>query len=406
MSVVLMIVVGLLVFGSVIFVHELGHFMVAKRCGIKVNEFALGMGPTVFNFRKGETTYAIRLLPIGGFVSMEGENEESEDTRSFQKAKVWQRFRVVVAGAVMNLVLGFFASLVLVALGAGVKLPLAATIALVAMGVLALVAIVLAVVEKIKRRWAAIIAGVLVVAAFFTLVSFGGVGKLSSRTIAAFEPNASTEATGLRVGDTITKVNGRTCFIANDILYEFARTQNGTVDLTVRRDGKTVELKGVVFQTQEVPGENGEEPFKAMVIDFKVKGIEKNFFTLMAESFNTTVSFVRMVYLGLFDLVTGNVEINQLTGPVGIVSEIGKAISYGWQPVVQFLALISVNLGVVNMLPIPALDGSRALLLIIEGIRKKPLKEKYEIAFNAIGFVLLMLLMLFVSFNDIRRLFF
>lgn len=406
MSFVLMIVVAAFVFGAVIFVHELGHFAVAKWSGIKVNEFAMGMGPTIYKVKKGETTYALRLLPIGGFVSMEGEDEESQDERSYQQAKVWRRFLVIIAGAVMNIVLGFFACLLLVSLGAGLELPTAALIALIVMGVLAVAVIILAVLKKLGAKKAALITAGLALAAFFTLTSFGGRGMLASRTIAVFEEGASTEATGLQVGDTITKVNGRTAFIYSDLLYEFARTQNGTVNLTVKRDGQDVELKGVVFQTQEVADEDTGETYTTMTRDFKVKGIEKNFFTLTREAANTTISFARLVYLGLFDLITGNAAVNQLTGPVGIVSEIGKAVSYGWQSVAQILALISVNLGVVNMLPLPALDGSKALLLIVEGIRRKPLNPKYEIAINATGFVLLMLLMLLVSFNDIRRLFF
>lgn len=348
MNFVLMILAALLIFGAVIFVHELGHFVTAKRCGIRVNEFAIGMGPTVVSVTRGETTYALRLLPIGGFVSMEGEDDESEDDRGFTKASVPRRFLVIVAGAFMNIVLGFLACVLLVALG----------------------------------------------------------GNIATTTIYEFEQGASTKATGLREGDTILRVNGRRCFIANDIIYEFARTQNGTVNLTVRRDGEVTDLADVKFDTEEIVDEQTGDSITTMVIDFVVYGRQRTFFSVITEAFNTTLSYARLIYLSLFDLIAGRAAINQLAGPVGIVSEIGKAVSIGWRPVVQMLALISVNLGIVNMLPLPALDGGKALLLVVEGIRRKPLNRKLEIAINLVGFGLLMLLMVVVSFNDIRRIFF
>ena len=188
MSLFITILASILVFGSVIFIHELGHFVTAKLCGIKVNEFSLGMGPALLRFEKGDTTYALRLLPIGGFVSMEGEDEESDDEHSFSKAKVWKRFLVVAAGAVMNMILGFLVLVILVC------------------------------------RQSAI----------------------TSRTVSVFSENASTQASGLQVGDEILAVNGRRCFIADDVIYELVRTQNGTADLTVLRDGKKVLLEDVV----------------------------------------------------------------------------------------------------------------------------------------------------------------
>ena len=346
----LMLLVAILVFGAVIFVHELGHFAIAKWSGIKVNEFAIGMGPRLLKFQKGETVYALRLLPIGGFVSMEGEDEESFDERSYTSAPVRKRFMVIIAGAFMNLVLGFAAMLLLVACSEG--------------------------------------------------------DLLVSRTIATFYPEASTQDTGLAVGDTIVEVNGRYCFVIDDVFYEFARTQDATVDLTVLRDGEKIELQNVVFATEEYMDEQTGESHLLMVVDFKVLGVPKGFFSVMKESFLKTVSCVRLIYLSLLDLVTGNVAVNQLSGPVGIVNEIGKAASIGWRPVVNMLAMISVNLGVMNMLPLPALDGSKALLLIVEGIRRKPINHNLEIGISIAGFALLMCLMVFVSFNDIRKIFF
>ena len=340
MSLFITILASILVFGSVIFIHELGHFVTAKLCGIKVNEFSLGMGPALLRFEKGDTTYALRLLPIGGFVSMEGEDEESDDEHSFSKAKVWKRFLVVAAGAVMNMILGFLVLVILVC------------------------------------RQSAI----------------------TSRTVSVFSENASTQASGLQVGDEILAVNGRRCFIADDVIYELVRTQNGTADLTVLRDGKKVLLEDVVFTTQET------EEGTSLIIDFKVLPIEKTFFNVVKEAGLWTCSLSRKLFLSLIDLVTGRVAINNLSGPVGIVTVISEAASIGWEPILLILAVITINLGIFNLIPIPALDGGKLFLLLVEGIRRKALPEKYEIVINLAGFAALMLLMLFVTYNDIARL--
>lgn len=407
MTIFLTIIAAILVFGVVIFIHELGHFVVAKQCNIKVNEFAIGMGPQIFKFVRGETTYAIRLLPIGGFVSMEGEDEESDDSRGFQKAKLWKRVLVIIAGAFMNIILGFFICLCLVAFGSGISFSQAPIWVLVLFGLLAValvVVIVLAAIKKMRGKAAGLsIAGILVIT-FVLMISFCGKGKMLSRQVDSFVEGATTQQTGLQEGDEIIKVNGRSCFILNDISYEFSRTQSPKFDLTVKRDGKKVELKDVTFQTAEQG--DGDSSYVVPIFDFYIKGIDKNFFTVNQEAFNTTIYYARTVYTGLLDLITGNVAINQMSGPVGIVNEVSKAVQRSWYEVFSFMALISINLGIINMLPLPALDGGKALLLIIEAIRRKPIKQKYEIIINLVGLGLLLLLMIFITFNDVVRIFF
>lgn len=339
-SILSTLLVSVLVFGAVIFIHELGHFLTAKFSGIKVNEFALGMGPTLLKWGKKDTVYALRLFPIGGFVSMEGEDEESDADGAFNKAPVGNRILVVVAGAIMNLVLGFLVLVVIVCMQ----------------------------------------------------------GNITSRTVAKFYDGATTQASGLQVGDTIVAVNGRRCFIANDISYEFARTQNGTADLTVLRDGEKLQLEDVQFELGEQDGQ------KYLIIDFIVYAQEKNVGTVLRQAANWTLSLGRMVVLSLTDLVTGRVAINNLSGPVVIVTAIGQAAKMGVSSVLLLLAFITINLGIFNLLPIPALDGGRLVLLIIEAIRHKPMNQKYEAIINTVGFVALMCLMLFVTFNDITRL--
>ncbi|MEG1275311.1 MAG: site-2 protease family protein [Ruthenibacterium sp.] len=329
------------VFGSVIFIHELGHFMAAKYSGIAVHEFALGMGPALFRWKRKETTYALRLLPIGGFVSMEGEDEESDNEGSFTKAPVGNRILVIVAGALMNLLLGFVVLVIIVCMGS----------------------------------------------------------SITSRTVAEFYPGASTQASGLAQNDKILAVNGRRCFTAYDISYEFMRTQQGTADLTVLRDGQQMRLENVVFDT-----EKAEDGTTQLIIDFKVFGVKKTVANVLHEAFNWTLSLGRMVVLSLTDLVSGRIPVNNLSGPVGIVTAIGEASSAGLETLLMLLALITVNLGIFNILPLPALDGGKLVFLILEAIRRKPINQKYEIAINAAGFVLLIGIMLFATFNDITRL--
>lgn len=410
MSVLLVILAAVFIFGTVIFVHELGHFITAKWAGIQVNEFALGMGPTIFKVERGETTYALRLLPIGGFVSMEGEDEESTNERSYERAPVWKRIIVIIAGAVMNILLGFFASIIYSAFNSGAQFPAWVVYTLIGMGVVALGLVVLRLFKKLRTKVVALAIGALAVAALVLLISFCAVGRFASLTIGAVE----NENLPFQVDDQIVRINGRRAYIYYDIDYEFARTQNGTFTFEVIRDGERITLENVEFDILQAYTEDGEvyidpttnEPYEYLDKGFLVYGVPKTFGSIISEAFRTTLSFTRLIYLSLADLITGRAAINQLSGPVGIVSEISRAVSYGWQPVVQMLVLISVNLGVVNMLPLPALDGGKAVLLVLEGIRGKPINKKVEIAINVVGFALLMLLMLVVSVNDVRRLFF
>ena len=337
------ILFSILVFSVVIMIHELGHFIMAKASGIKVNEFSIGMGPQLFGKKVGDTEYSVRALPIGGFVAMEGEDEESDAEGAFNSVPVQNRIGVVVAGAVMNMILGFLVLL------------------------------------------------------FLT----GRQSAITSRTVHSFYEGAMTQQTGLMVDDEIIAINGRKCYIANDIIYEFARTQNGVADFTVIRDGKKVELEDVTFETY-VDEETG---LKQMVIDFVVYPVEKTLPNMVKEAANWTVSIARMVFLSLVDLVTGNVPINQMSGPVGIVSTISDAVSYGLESVLMILAMITINLGVFNLLPFPALDGGRLVFLLLELVRGKPVDQKYEMWVNGAGMLILLAFMVFVTFSDITRLF-
>ncbi len=344
MGVIITIVASILVFGIIIFVHELGHFIAAKKSGIKVNEFAIGMGPKLFSKKKGDTTYSLRAFPIGGFVAMEGEDEDSDSPGAFNNAAVWKRIIVVAAGAIMNLLLGYIVILILT----------------------------IAPTES---------------------------NLLGSRTIAAFAENAASHASGLEVNDSIVAINGRKVYLITDIQYELIKLKDGRADMTVIRDGERVELKNIQFDMTEY--ENG---MRGIVFDMQFYGVQKTFGNVITYSFRWTCSIARQIFLSVVDLITGNIAVNQLSGPVGIISVISDAAKVGFLSVLTLLAFISINLGIFNILPLPALDGGRLVFLVFEAITKKKLNSKYEALVNGIGFALLILLMVFVTYNDISSL--
>ena len=344
-----MVIIAVLLFGFIIFIHEFGHFMTAKLSGIRVNEFAIGMGPTLFRFQKGETTYALRLLPIGGFCAMEGEDEDSDDEGAFNNKPVWKRILVVVMGAVMNIVLGLVLMMILL-----VQQP-----------------------------------------------------AFSSTTIAEFQEGAATQAAGLQVGDTFTKVDGYKITTDRDLSFALATANPDAVDIEVSRDGQTLTFEDVKFNTRDNDGT------KVLMLDFYVNPIPKNVGTLITKSFQDTASTVRMVWYSLAGLVTGKFGLNDVAGPVGTANAIGQAASAGLESgfgdavnnILYMMMIITVNLGIVNLLPLPALDGGRLVFLIIEGIRRKPVNPKYEGWVHAAGFALLMAFMLLITFSDVLRLF-
>ena len=365
MSIFITLIAALIVFGAVIAIHEFGHFTVAKLCGIQVNEFSIGMGPALWKKIYKGTQYSLRALPVGGYVALEGEEspesqqaEAARDEREAEnenpvppeqrtgiplnEASVWQRVLVMVAGAFMNFVLGFVVLVILVA---------------------------------------------------------AQEGAITSKTIYSIENDALCGQTGLQAGDEIVAVNGRRCFVANDILYELVRTEAYRAGFTVKRDGQKVELPDVQFDTWQ--DEDGQTH---MTLGFTVYGIKKTPLNVLKEAWNSTLYYGRIVFTSLEDLVRGRESINNLSGPVGIVTAIGQAASYGWQDLLELLALITINLGVFNLLPFPALDGGKVVFLIIEGVTGHAVPEKLQGTLTIAAFALLFGLMLFATYNDIIRL--
>ncbi len=443
LSAIGLVVIGVLLFELIIFFHEGGHFIAAKRSGVQVNEFALGMGPKLFSFTKGETTYSLRLFPIGGYCAMEGEDEDSDNPRAFNNAKIWKRMIIIVAGAFMNIVLGFIMMFVIV-----VQMP-----------------------------------------------------EFSGTTLSAFPERSFSAASGFQAGDKIVKFNnydilnsqdlsfaiatmkpvdtkGNTLeiyrqdcdntlvdFYAKDILkgktekdnkmlekvvaildegvgkinkatekqqaksimdeyYEkmadYAGIKKFTIpeieeketrkrymsDAEVIRNGERITLKDVQLYTY-VTSDDPDTPMVSM--DFYVEPIEKNFGTILSETGSRTVSVVRMVWASLCGLVTGQFTFKDVSGPVGAASAIVQVASKGletgfleaFNAVFYVMMIITVNLGIFNMLPFPALDGGRLLFLLIEWIFRKPIPRKVESIVNGAGLGLLLLFMAIITVKDV-----
>ncbi len=442
-----LIIIGVLLFEFIIFAHEFGHFITAKRSGVQVNEFALGMGPRLFGFQRGETKYSLRLFPIGGYCAMEGEDAESDNPRAFTNAKVWKRMIIIVAGAFMNIVVGLL---------------------------------------------------------LMTIVTIS-TPVFSSTQVSSFSPVAFSANTGLMAGDKILDVGGyavlnakdmqfgiqtlpcvevdpeslevyrEDCCIASfnalaelyrsntvgdetlDMLYESVLIpKNAEInackskddayrimkeaidgyytsgslqkpadfkypeiekrdkrlryqgDVTVERGGERITVPDVQFYTSLK-----EDGKTAVSVDFYVEPLEKNFGTIMSESFTGTLSLGRSVWKSLVMLVQGRFSFSDMSGPVGITKAVSDVAAMGLETsfgdavlnIVFVMALITVNLGVVNMLPFPALDGGRFVFLIIEAIRRKPVPRKAEAIVNGAGLALLILMIVAISIKDIVQLF-
>lgn len=321
---------AIMIFLVVILIHELGHFTVAKLVGIKVNEFSIGMGPKIFQRKKGETQYTLRLLPIGGYVAMEGEEDSSDDPRSFSNAPVLSRILVVIAGAIMNFIL----------------------------------AIVV-----------------------FSIVGYG-IGSPSTKVEEVMK-DSPAEIAGILAGDRVVKIDGVDIDSWEDIVNNIENSQ-GKLRVSVEKENG--EIKEVGLETEKIDGRN--------IIGIVPKS-ERKPGSAISIGFKTTWDMVKQMFGFLGMLFKGEVGTESLSGPVGVVKAIGDAAEMGIYNVLMFLGLISVNLGFFNLLPIPALDGSKVVFLIIEAIRGKAIDPNKEGMIHFVGFALLMTLMLFVTYKDI-----
>lgn len=339
----LQIVLAILAFGMLVIVHEFGHFITAKRGGVQVNEFWIGMGPTLLKKEYNGTLYCLKLLPFGGACVMEGEDEESESEHAFGKASLPRRMLIVAAGALMNFLVGFL--------------------------------IVLAVIQP-----------------------NGPNGGYIVSTLDSVDPASTAAAAGgLQAGDEILEVDGYNILMRSDFEVALARGADTTYEVVVRRDGEKITLPAVVLEAT-IEGEDGR---KMIGLTFAEQPDSIGMHINMAV--RTSVNYARMVWASLGMLVTGQVGVDQLSGPVGVAEVMATTASYSIAAFLQLVAFISINLGVMNLLPLPALDGGRLVFLILEGIRRKPVPAKYEGYIHAAGLMLLLALMVYVTGQDILR---
>lgn len=369
--IIVYILIAILMFGLLIAVHELGHFVAAKAVGVKVNEFAIGMGPRIFHRQKGETEYTIRLFPIGGFCAMEGEEEDSGDPRAFGNRPAWQRLIVLAAGAFMNFVTGVVIFVIL----------------------------------------------------------FSGTTSYVSPVIASFMDGFAAQGEdGLMAGDRIVEVDGHAIYLQEDISLFFNRAGE-VMDITVVRDGERVELEDLSMPWLAMVDENGNPVLDGngnqvlkRGINFTIK--EANVFDRLRLAWYNSIDTIRLVWVSLGDLFTGTVGLRDMSGAVGIVTmmsdvgtqaqEAAQATGQNWvaavaSSIAYFVAFIAINLAVMNLLPIPALDGGQILFLIVDKIynlfSKRHIPQKYLGYINAAGFIFLIGLMILVACSDVLKLF-
>lgn len=347
----LYIILGILIFGLIILIHEFGHFLFAKLFKVGINEFAIGMGPKLWSKTgKDNVLYSLRAFPVGGYVSMVGEDDDGQDDESaLCKKPLWQRFIIIAAGAFMNIILGF------------------------------------------------------VIMAIVVILS----GKIYSTQIERFnfaDENGNLiqmdSWQNLNVGDKIVKVGNRHIFVRSDLLFEAMNVADTPTTLTVVRNGQKLEIDNFVFPTFVESGvKMGNANF------FVPTSLPKTFVEVTKQSVCQSISVIRMIYTSLFDTLKGKYGADAVSGPVGVVNEIKNTASLGIGALLYLMMIISMNVGIFNLLPLPALDGGRLLFMFIELIRGKPINPKYEGYVHMAGLALLLIFAVLVTINDITKLF-
>lgn len=324
------------VFGLLITSHELGHFITAKLANINVLEFSIGMGPKLLGFKKGETKYSLRILPIGGYVKMLGEDGESNDPRAFCNQSPWVRLIVIVAGAFMNFVIAIVL-FAIIAMNTGIIKPI----------------------------------------------------------ISKVELGHPAYQAGLRENDKIISVNKNKVKTWEDFVVAIAEQKNKTIDISVERNNKIETIK----VTPVFDSENGK-----YIIGVYPTLVKANIFTAISEGFNKTIFSIKQMGYFLTRALKGNISSDDVGGPVAIVKMSGEAARYGILSLLSFAAFLSINLGVLNLIPFPALDGGWVIILLIEGITGKKIDENKIGLINLIGFTILMLFAIFITYKDILKL--
>lgn len=322
--------------GFLVFIHESGHFLVAKAFKIYVKEFSIGFGPALITKQGKETKYSLRLIPFGGFVDMLGETEKSKEKGSFSEAKILPRIAIVAAGGIVNIVFGIIV--------------------------------------------------------YFILVATSGAN--ASTTIGEILPEYRNNLSEIQIGDTILEMNGEQIHLKSDIDKFMRKVQSQEkIELLIERNGNSETIYVTPSKLQE----------GNYILGIKVELKEQNLQNNIYHAFWETINFTNSVGESLKMLALGKVKADQMMGPIGISEMVVE--TNGFYNFIYLLSVVSLSLGVTNLLPIPALDGGKIFILIIEGIRGKALKEEIEIGIQSLGFTLLIIFSLYVSYNDILRIF-
>ena len=453
----LSIIYAILIFGVLIFIHELGHFIVARLCGVKVLEFAIGMGPKLFSWKgkKKGTVYSLRAFPIGGFVNMLGENgmevvqgdngeekdapamfrekpsDDPEDTRpvneewqeltpelekqAYCNQSVWRRILISIAGPAMNIILGILLMLVMVLVQGE---NAAATTVVAGFHVQYTAEEAQYGFEPNDHLYSVNGKRLLSYAEFEGLVKEAG-GKEITVTVQRLNEEGTnydmidipvilgegdlklftgslSNGCGLMIEDEIIKVNSTRVHTYDELSYEIMNQGYKPLKLTILRNGEKIVLEDVVVPSREDQGIVFGE------LDFLIyREPEFNFVTVLKHTWFRSLSTVKMVYDSLFGLFSGRYGVEAVSGPVGITKVVGQAAKYGFIPVLNLIVIISINLGVMNLLPIPALDGGHIFIYLIEVVRRKPMKRELEGIINMVGLVLMLALAVLVAIKDI-----
>lgn len=401
--------------GFLILIHELGHFTVAKLCKVKVNEFAIGFGPTVWKKQGKETKYALRLVPLGGFVSMEGEEERSEDKHSFSQASISKRIAIVAAGAIVNIVFAIVIYFVLVSTtGTYISNEIDTIIdgyAAKEIGLKSGDKIIEIqdkrvkskndlnkIMEKTKGEQINIKIDrngeILEYTTRPTEIKSKSTGMYLDEKckIVTVDKDSSSEKQGIQANDELLKINNEEINgDRNKALQLINQKGINTILLTIRRGSNEIQI------------ELTPDYISTYYLGVNMKEAQDTFFNRCINGGMETKEFVFSIIDNLKQLFTGNVGVDQMMGPVGISEVVAKTNSF--YEFIYMLALISLSLGITNLLPIPALDGGKILILIIELIRRKPLKEQTEINIQLLGFAILIALSIYVTYNDVLRIF-
>ena len=377
-------IVTILMFLVMVSLHEFGHFITAKLMNFKILEYAIGFGPCLWRSKKREIQYSLRIIPFGGYCKVEGEDEASDDPRAFSNQAVWKRIIVVAAGGIFNIVLGFLIFLIIIS----------------------------------------------------------QTSPMVTNEGESVVPESYISESGLMAGDKIISINGKKVNFYNDItLYAQDFTEDTECELVIKRNGEKKILdfrptrstsvykytdegidassfvNGIETEDKFYPYNDEtekdeeligkEEKIDRLIIGFVPAKEDVTFLNIWGECWNQTKFVVKLVYNSLWQMITGRVGVEQMSGPVGVVKEVNTAVNSGsgsWLYVLNLMALLTINLGVFNLLPIPALDGGRLFFMLIELVTRKKIPPEKEGLIHGIGFLLLIGLIIFVSYNDIIKL--